>query len=402
MFIYLLSTTYPSKFSVKGSTPVVKYFVNEWAKTGNRIHVFHNTICYPKIYYFFGRIFKSFLDTKLGHLIPIYAPYEYEEEIDGVQVSHIILKKYKPHGRFSHSQINRAFKIISRRIEKEGVPDCFIGHWDNPQLELLSLLKQRFNRPICLVYHSNQFKYLYSIYKKDTDELVKSVDLVGFRNITAQDEYEKLFGKPKNSFIAASGVSKPFIEAGQNFERQIKEVKNFAFVGSLIKRKYPITVLESLAVSFGEKPFNLTYIGEGNEKVNIQNLFKEKKCKGSLVFTGRIPRDEVIDYLRNTDVFVMISKGEIFGLVYLEAMALGCITIAARHEGIDGIIEDGENGFLCEAGNSKELAAIITRIRNMSSKELNGISRKAIEIANHYTDVKVAECYLNNIKRILE
>ena len=42
----------------------------------------------------------------------------------------------------------------------------------------------------------------------------------------------------------------------------------------------------------------------------------------------------------------MISQGEAFGLVYLEAMARGCITIASRGEGFDGIIKDGINGFL--------------------------------------------------------
>lgn len=402
MKLYLLTSIYPSKYSVKGSTPVVRYFVKEWAAKGHTIHVFRNSTCFPKLYYILGRPIKNLLDSKLGHLMPIQAPIEYDEQMDGANVTYINLKKYMPHGRFPDRQIDRAFNLISSWVEKEGIPDCFVGHWDNPQLELLNLLKDRFHRPVCLVYHSNQFSYLYSTYKRDTEKLVNGIDLVGFRNVTAQLEYEKLFGKPKNSFIAASGVSKPFIEAGASFERRIESVNSFVFVGSLIKRKFPITILESLAVSFGETPFTLTYIGEGNEKENIQVLFKEKNCKGFLKFTGRIPRNEVIDYLKQTDVFVMISRGEIFGLVYLEAMALGCITIAARHEGVDGIIEDGINGFLCEAGNSEELASIISRIRKMSSNELNEISKKAKDTANHYTDVKVAESYINSIKSILK
>lgn len=401
MKIFLLSAVYPANFSSMGTTPVIHYFAKEWADMGNNVHVFHTASCFPQLFYVLGKPVKKILDTKLGHVMPIQAPVEYEEEKDGVIITHLKLKKAKPHGRYSQKQIKLAFLKISSHVEKEGVPDCFVGHWDNPQLELLNLLKAKYQRPVCIVYHSNVFKYLYDIYGKDTENLVKNIDLVGFRNITAQEEYTKLFGAPSKTFIAASGVSKPFIEAGNSFERKIEDIEKFAFVGSLIGRKYPIAVIEALSKSFIDTPFYMTYIGEGKDKSIIQQYYNEHGCKGSLIFTGRIPRNEVIDYLKNTDVFVMISKGEIFGLVYLEAMALGCITIAARHEGVDGIIKDGENGFLCEAGNADELASIITKIRGLSKEELNSISAKAKETANAYTDVVVAERYIQNLKNLI-
>ncbi len=108
------------------------------------------------------------------------------------------------------------------------------------------------------------------------------------------------------------------------------------------------------------------------------------------VLSTQIPCKDVIEYLKWSDVFVMISKGEIFGLVYREAMALGCITITARHEGIDGVIEDGVNGFLCEAGNAVELATTINRIRQMSPEALARMSMKAKQTSVMYSDVNVA------------
>lgn len=66
----------------------------------------------------------------------------------------------------------------------------------------------------------------------------------------------------------------------------------------------------------------------------------------------------------------MISKAETFGLVYLEAMSMGCLTVASRHEGMEGIIEDGVNGFLCNAGDEFELAQVINKINNLSQKRL--------------------------------
>ncbi|MBR1834699.1 MAG: glycosyltransferase [Bacteroidales bacterium] len=401
MHIFLLSSVYPSHYSPKGTTPVVHYFTKEWVSEGHKVHVFHTESSFPKASYFLGRPFKKMLDSRLGHLVPDHAPKEYDETKDGVKITHISLKKVKPHGRFPKKQIHRAFNIISSCVEKEGVPDCFVGHWDNPQLELLHALKAKFHRPTCLVYHSNRFSQLYNCYGNDTDALVKGIDLVGFRNATAQADYNEHFRKPERAFIAASGVSRPFIEAGMNDEKTIDEVNRFVYVGALINRKFPTTVIAALSQAYQKSPFEITYIGEGDEKKQVQQRFDELDCKGKLTFTGRIPREDVIKYLKQSEVFVMISKGEIFGLVYLEAMALGCITIAARHEGIDGIIEDGENGFLCEAGNAEELASIIARIRKMSPDELKIISYKAKETAQAYSDVNVAKNYIDELSKIV-
>ena len=401
MHIFLLTSVYPSRYAPKGTTPVVHYFAKEWSAAGHEVHVFHTESSFPKVYYLVGKLFKKTLDSILGHLIPVCVPKEYDEVKEGVKITHVSLKKRKPHGRFSKKQIVRTFNIILSYIEKEGLPDCFVGHWDNPQLELLHLLKEKFDRPTCLVYHSNQFAQLYNFYRRDTEMLVKDVDLVGFRNITARIAYENVFGTTSRTFVAASGVSKPFIAAGKNYDKVIQKVKRFVYVGGLIHRKYPSSVIDALHQSYQKEPFEITYIGEGDEKKHVQRCFEDSGCNGKLVFTGRIPREDVIQYLKQSDVFVMISRGEIFGLVYLEAMALGCITIAARHEGVDGIIEDGVNGFLCEAGNAKELSSIISKIRGMNPVELNEMSRRAKETANVYSDVNVAKYYIDELNKLL-
>jgi glycosyltransferase involved in cell wall biosynthesis len=94
---------------------------------------------------------------------------------------------------------------------------------------------------------------------------------------------------------------------------------------------------------------------------------------------------------------IMISKGEAYGLVYLEAMSRGCITIASRDEGMDGVIKDGINGFLCKAGDAAELASIIQHINLLSSNEKRTISSNAIRTARELTDKLVAEKYLNDV-----
>ena len=131
---------------------------------------------------------------------------------------------------------------------------------------------------------------------------------------------------------------------------------------------------------------------------NLKALTSKYSLYDHVHFWGRIPREQVIRIMNETDCFIMVSKFETFGLVYLEAMAKGCITIASKNEGMDGIIRNGENGFLCEAGNWKDLKRTIDMINSLSSENKQKISDNARKTAVTLTDRKVAIHYLDFIR----
>ena len=62
-----------------------------------------------------------------------------------------------------------------------------------------------------------------------------------------------------------------------------------------------------------------------------------------------------------------------------------------------GVIIHGKNGFLCEAGNSKELATIVEYIRGLTNEERKRISDAAMATSLKLTDVIVAEDYINTV-----
>ena len=114
-------------------------------------------------------------------------------------------------------------------------------------------------------------------------------------------------------------------------------------------------------------------------------------------FAGKIPRHQVFQMMDEHHVFIMISQREIFGLVYLEAMARGMIVIGSRGEGIDGVIQDGKNGFLCNPGDTSELANILSRIERTDGAALSKISNNARHTAQKFTDELVAEEYFAQV-----
>ena len=145
------------------------------------------------------------------------------------------------------------------------------------------------------------------------------------------------------------------------------------------------------------KEFERRFVGDGQQLSAVKNKIEGYGIQNQVKLLGWIPRDKIIDEYDQADCMIMISKGEAYGLVYLEAMARGCIPIASKREGFDGIIVDGVNGFLCEAGDDNELASIINRINHMETDERMKISENAISKAKELTDEKAAKLYLDDV-----
>ena len=127
------------------------------------------------------------------------------------------------------------------------------------------------------------------------------------------------------------------------------------------------------------------------KKIDTLNL------KSNVMFHGQLKRKKVFDLMQKSMCFIMISDNETFGMVYLEAMLNGCITIASRNGGIDGIIKDNVNGFLCEQGNANELARILKNIDSLDLEKVLSIRKKGIETSIKFSDSNVAEKYLNDV-----
>ena len=171
-------------------------------------------------------------------------------------------------------------------------------------------------------------------------------------------------------------------------------------MGELIERKDPVAVLDVLKKAFPERNYQMTYVGAGQLLGTIKDRIATEGLQQQVATLGKIPRDSIKEQYDKADCMVMISRGEAYGLVYLEAMARGCITIASRNEGFDGVILDGENGFLCKAGDVHELAQIMRRIEAMSSEEKSAISEKAIETAKGLTDFLAAKRYIDDVIKL--
>lgn len=397
--ILILTPIYPAKDVHKSTTPVVHYFVKEWYNSGCDVRVIHYPVNFPKFIYCLAKLLKPIIENKMGSEIRTWKVKATEYELDGVKVKRIPLQKTRPHSRYSQKEISIAIKESISYCEAENfVPDIIVSHWVNPQYEIMHHLKRHFNIPTCFVAH-DAGRDLLKLYSKEKDLFIQETDIFGYRSAPIKRNFEKNFhNNGKKNFQCYSGIPEFYM---LNVSRKINKATRFIFVGTLLKRKYPAMIIPAVTKVFGADSFTITYIGEGEETKAVEKLAREFHVENSVHSLGFMMRDEVIKQLDVHDVFVMISRDEAYGLVYLEAMARGCITVASRNEGFDGIIEDGVNGFLCEAGNVEELTMIVSKIRKMSPVELQRISGNAMQTAKQLTDKQAAMTYLDNLKQII-
>lgn len=134
-------------------------------------------------------------------------------------------------------------------------------------------------------------------------------------------------------------------------------------VGTLKARKCMDRTLEAFARLAGEFPdATLTIVGIGEMEAQLRARIAESGLESRVTLTGGLPHEEVLRRMAQSDLFVLPSWGEGYGIVYIEAMAAGCIAVGARNEGIEDTITDGENGFLVPAGDVDEIERVMREV----------------------------------------
>lgn len=378
-------------------TYISNSFCRKWSEYGHKVIVIHNASCFPKIIYYVPDKLKKIYETRKGFTWGDYESIKKKEYLDqGVYVYRIPMKKIIPHVSPFKRQLNKQEKEIIDILEKNNfIPDIIIGQWISPQAELISRLKNHFNCLTAIVLHGDSYILSKNFIK---GKYLEEIDKIGVRSEVHSKQLQKILSLSYKPFVCYSGLPDEYIN---NYQINIKKFENIkkwkiAFVGRLVKYK-KIDVLIKALSNFVNINWELNIIGDGAEISNLKRLCREYNCESRIIFWGKMTRNRVMEILSECHCFVMVSVGEVFGLVYLEAMGASCITIASKNGGIDGVIKDRENGFLIDAGNEKQLIELLKEIFNFENRELKKLVESGYRTIIEFSESKVAENYLKKI-----
>lgn len=216
-------------------------------------------------------------------------------------------------------------------------------------------------------------------------EAYKNAQKIACRSFVLQKKFLEILPEFKDkTFVAPSGVDKDIIVKKDDLKPAFP-IKVLT-CANLIKRKN----IDKLVLAVNNlSGFKLKIIGDGIELSHLKKIASK-----NIEFLGILPHDEVLKEMKKSDIFILPSVSETFGMVYLEAMASGCITICTKNDGIDEIIKDGVNGFLTEP-TVESIAETLEKIK--SALNLDEISKNSFETINSFTSEICAENYLTNI-----
>ncbi len=266
-------------------------------------------------------------------------------------------------------------------------PDIIHCHIPLPDGDVGRILSNKYNIPYGITVHGsniykkihlNRFNYI------KIKRIIENADFVGIvsKNLKKLVLDNNIYPKDRTCKLIYNGISP--VKRNQiqvSWEDGKASSIRMLSVGHLIQRKGIAEVIRALA-DLREKFPNLRYyiIGEGRDGVYFKELAKKLKVDDIVFFLGAKSNSESMRYMEACHIFVMPSWNEAFGIVYIEAMYFGKITVGSRGEGIEEIIEDGKNGFLVYPKNpedcQRKIEYIIPRLQNLRFVEEN--ARKTV------------------------
>ncbi len=177
-----------------------------------------------------------------------------------------------------------------------------------------------------------------------------------------------------------------------NGELIISHISNFRKV-----KRIP-DILKIFAKVRKEKPAKLLLVGDGPERVHIRNQCEELGICDDVILMGKLKSPDEI--LSISDLFLLTSENESFGLAALEAMAYGVPVISSNTGGIPEVNKHGYSGFLSDVGDIDDMvknALIILK----DEKALNKFKEQARKQAELFDINKVLPLYINFYNKIL-
>lgn len=225
------------------------------------------------------------------------------------------------------------------------------------------------------------------------------------------------YGKLAKEFLVTYGAVENKVVVGCNtvdikkFKREstnvipnrekIKKQKGFPainilFSGQLIKRKGLPVLLKAFKVINSEN-VGLIILGDGPERDNYLDYCKVNRIE-NVFFEGHQPLERLPEYYAISDIFVLPSFVEVWGLVVNEAMACGLPVICSKKAGVaKDLIRDGVNGYTYEPNDFQTLSQRLSELLSdgLLRKEMG---KKSSEMIAQYTPQKYAEDLMRAIE----
>jgi len=294
-------------------------------------------------------------------------------------------------------------------------PDIVVlpGYWDPAFWALLVIAKLQ-RRKVVLSFDSTQLDHSRHFVLEQLKKMfVKQCD-AGFAYGQRARRYLGQLGMPEASIMircqaAANDEIRSEFDIASRTRRQASAQlglpkRNFCYVGRLSAEKNVLSLVQAfLALRTSNDQANdwgLCVVGDGPERSNIEEYCRNNGAE-NVVFIGGVSWRDVPKFLALSDVLVLPSTSEPWGLVVNEAMVCGLPVIVSNRCGcIEDLVIDGDTGFAFDPYVPSELLRSMSYFVN-SPSEIQRIGSKGEELIRRFSPDAAARQMFTGIKLLL-
>ncbi len=324
------------------------------------------------------------------------------ELVDGVHVHRFDAYEI-PAPEFLQWDLNMNVLMEKKAIEIVKEHDIDIIHAHDWLVASAAIgLKHLFRKPMIATIHSlerGRRNGLYNDGQHMIDQIENFLIQEAWHNIVCSQYMQSLchfsFTFPNDKMtIIPNGVRYDDFSVGLSKGDAVKHHKKYAlieeqivaYIGRLVPEK-GVNVLLGAVKPVLEKMPNTKFVvaGEGWHRNELQRITKELEIEEKVLFTGYLPEEDFLAYFNVSDILVVPSTYEPFGIVALEGMATKTPIIVSDVGGLSEIVDHQWTGMKVPADNSQALAdSIIELLTNETLR--NRIVSNAVDKLKHVYD----------------
>ena len=271
------------------------------------------------------------------------------------------------------------------------IPHAYAGYMAKKMLE-----EEGIYIPMVTTLHGTDITLVgnHPFYKPAVTFSINNSDAVTSVSESLKEDTLRLFDIKKEihvvpNFIDTGKYNNPYSECDRDLIAH-KDEKIITHISNLRQVKRIDNVIEIFERILEKMPARLIIVGEGPEKKPSKKLCKEKGIYDNVLFVGN--SHEVDKILCFSDLFILPSEHESFGLVALEAMACGVPVISSNAGGLPEVNIQGESGFLSDIGDVDDMSKNALKI--LESTETHAkFKQNARKIAKNFETRNIVPLY---------
>lgn len=322
----------------------------------------------------------------------------FKEARHGIDVYRIIVPSYMtghiPGVFFSYYA--RYYKKLFKYLLAQGLSfDVMYAHSFWHAGYIATLLKKEFNLPLIVQEHRSMLI---------TGEFSGKVNKYLKATVDNSDAFYCVSNKLRDNVYSRTGLSRG-IEILPNMVDDLFQYKplnndkfSYTFIGTLNENKRIIQLLkcfEKVCESNNNVVLKIAGDGPQRDQVNVM-INSSEVLERTVRVLGLLPREKVLDLLAETNVLVLPSAFETFGVVCIEAMAVGRPVICTRNGSADFV--DDSNGVLIDVDSDDQLIDAMRKLyQNYSKYDQHLISEKCVKA---YSSTSVMSAVISEMNRL--